>query len=66
MTTAFQEWGENTVYRPWERHSGAHNNWASSYPNLAWHSKRDITFTLEDLHGLLNSNLLTRSARSAA
>jgi hypothetical protein len=36
------------------------------YPDLAWHPKRDITFTLEDLHGLLNSNALAYSARSAS
>lgn len=66
VTQAFIDWGSHTVYRPWERHSGAHNDWARKYPDLAWHSKRDITFILEDLHGLLNSNSLSRSTRPAA
>jgi hypothetical protein len=66
VTEAFKDWGSHTVYRPWDRHSGVHNDWANKYPGLAWHSKRDITFILEDLHGLLNSNALTRSARPAA
>ncbi len=66
VTEAFKDWGSHTIYRPWERHSGAHNDWANKYPGLAWHSKRDITFTLEDLHGLLNSNALACSARSAS
>ncbi|MGD0662666.1 MAG: hypothetical protein ABSD38_31825 [Syntrophorhabdales bacterium] len=63
---AFKDWGSHTVYRPWERNSGAHNDWAHKYPDLAWQPRRDITFTLEDLHGLLNSNSLARSARAAS
>ncbi len=66
VTKAFGDWDKHTVYRPWERHSGAHNDWARKYPDLVWHSKRDITFILEDLHGLLNSNSLSRSTRPAA
>jgi hypothetical protein len=68
VVEAFKNWGPNkdTVYRPWERTSGAHNNWAQSHPELAWHSKRDLTFILEDLHGLLTSNAAARSSRPAA
>ena len=53
---AFKVWGPGTVYRPWERQSGAHNEWAKKYPELAWHPKRDLAFVLEDIHGLLISN----------
>jgi hypothetical protein len=64
---AFKNWEpNNTVYRPWERTSGAHNNWAQSHTDLAWHSKRDLTFILEDIHGLLTSNAAARSSRPAA
>ena len=66
VVTAFQEWGDRTVYRPWERHGAVHNNWTGEHPDLAWHPKRDLTFILEDLHGLLNSNALTHSARPSA
>ena len=68
VVEAFKNWGPNkdTVYRPWERTSGAHSNWAQAHPDLAWHSRRDLTFILEDLHGLLTSNAAARSARPAA
>lgn len=51
---AFKDWG-NGVYRPWDRNGALHNNWATSHPQLAWHSERDLTFILEDLHELLNA-----------
>ncbi len=66
VVEAFKPWGSDTVYRPWERASGAHNNWSQTYPTLAWHPKRDLTFILEDLHGLLASNAAARSCRPAA
>lgn len=54
---AFKIWGEHkTVYRPWERTGMTHGNWATTHPELIWHSKRDLAFILEDLHGLLTSN----------
>jgi hypothetical protein len=51
---AFKDWGDHTVYRPWERCSGAHNNWNSTYPKLAWNPTRKLTFPLNDLHQILN------------
>jgi hypothetical protein len=63
---AFKSWGSESVYRPWDRHGGPHNNWTSTHPDLAWHPKRDLTFILEDLHGLLISNSLAHSNRPAA
>jgi hypothetical protein len=64
---AFKNWEpHNTVYRPWERTSGAHGNWVQTHPDLAWHPKRDLTFILEDLHGLLTSNAAARGCRTAA
>ena len=68
VVEAFKDWGphKDTVYRPWERTSGTHNNWAQAHPDLAWHSKRDLTFILEDLHGLLTSNAAARGSRPAA
>lgn len=66
VTEAFKSWGCESVYRPWDRHGGPHNNWISTHPDLAWHPKRDLTFILEDLHGLLTSNALAYSNRQAA
>lgn len=66
VVEAFKSWGPETVYRPWERQSGAHNDWATKYPALAWHCRRDLAFILEDLHGLLTSNASAGGSRSAA
>ncbi len=63
---AFKVWGEPTVYRPWDRMAGAHGNWNQTYPQFAWHPKRDLTFILEDLHELLNLNAIQRRAGQAA
>jgi len=59
---AFKSWGNETVYRPWDRLAGAHNNWARDFPALAWHPARDLAFVLEDLHGLLTSNALAKAS----
>ena len=66
VTEAFKSWGNQTVYRPWDRLAGAHNNWSSGYPDLAWNAKRDLTFILEDLYGLLTSNTTAHGIRQAA
>jgi hypothetical protein len=66
VTEAFKAWGNDTVYRPWDRQGGGHNNWATSHPSLAWNSHRDLTFILEDLHGLLTSNAAACSSRPIA
>ena len=63
---AFKAWGSDTVYRPWERLSGAHGEWTNKYPALAWHPGHDLTFILEDLHGLLTANALASSERLPA
>ena len=63
---AFKSWGSGTVYRPWDRHGLGHNEWASKHPELAWHAKRDLSFILEDLHGLLNPGPSTSGGRPAA
>lgn len=62
----FQVWTSDTVYRPWERTTKDHNNFHSSYPHLAWHSKRKLTFILEDLHEILNLNSRTVAPRAAS
>lgn len=66
VTEAFKSWGSETVYRPWDRCSGPHNNFATVHSELAWHAKRELTFILEDLHGLLTSNSAALSNRPAA
>ena len=54
---AFKVWNaDNTVYRPWERQGGPHNNWTDAHPNLRWNAARDLAFVLGDLHGLLTFN----------
>jgi hypothetical protein len=67
VTEAFKDWtAPHPVYRPWERTSGAHSDWAQRFTELLWSAQRDLTFILEDLHGLLTSNAAARSAGSAA
>lgn len=66
VTEAFKRWGNETVYRPWDRHAGAHGNWATVYATLAWKPERDLIFILEDLHGLLTSNAAACSNRPIA
>lgn len=51
---AFKDWGDHTVYRPWERCSGAHNNWNTTYSKLAWNPTRNLTYPLNDLYQILN------------
>jgi hypothetical protein len=66
LQAAFKDWGDKTVYRPWDRKAGAHAGWAALHPDLAWRSDRDLAFILEDLHGLLTSNALAGAARASA
>lgn len=66
VTETFKNWGKGTVYRPWDRHTGPHNNNAANKPHLAWNSSRDLTFIFEDLHGILVSNGRKVALRSAA
>ena len=63
---AFQHWGDDTVYRPWERRTGPHNSNAVHLPHLAWRSDRDLLFILEDLYGILNLNARSLRHRTAA
>ena len=66
VTQTFKHWGTGTVYRPWDRQTGPHNNNAVSKPHLAWRPDRDLTFIFEDLHGILVSNGRKNAPRSAA
>jgi hypothetical protein len=62
----FQKWGDDTVYRPWDRMTGPHNGNATAFPHLAWRSDRRLSFIFEDLHGILNSNALAERVRASA
>lgn len=62
----FQCWGDDTVYRPWERMTGPHNGNSARFPHLAWRPDRHLSFIFEDLHGILNSNARTHRLRAAA
>jgi hypothetical protein len=66
LQTTFQQWGSDTVYRPWDRMTGPHNNNAISLPHLAWRPERRLAFIFEDLHGILNSNARTHRIRATA
>ena len=66
IQTTFQLWTSDTVYRPWDRLTGPHNNNAALYPHLAWRPDRRLSFIFEDLHGILNSNARTQRSRTAA
>jgi hypothetical protein len=66
VAITFQNWTENTVYRPWDRKTGPHINNGRDVPHLAWRSDRTLSFILEDLHGILNSNARTCRVWAAA
>ena len=66
VLVTFQAWGDDTVYRPWDRRTGPHGGNATTFPHLAWHADRGLAFILEDLHGILNSNARAHRIRSAA
>jgi hypothetical protein len=66
IVNAFQKWGSDTVYRPWERLTGPHNSNASNLRHLAWRPDRRLSFIFEDLHGILNSNVRARRIRLSA
>lgn len=63
---SFKGWGEETVYRPWDRKTGPHGNNTAAYPHLAWNPERRLVFIFEDLHGILNSNARTQNRRATA
>ena len=66
LQITFQHWSSDTVYRPWERMTGPHNNNAGRYPHLAWRAERRLAFIFEDLHGILNSNARAHFIRASA
>lgn len=66
VAKTFQFWGDDTVYRPWDRMTGPHNNNATTLPHLAWRPDRRLLFIFEDLHGILNLNARAHRLRAAA
>ena len=62
----FQEWGSDSVYRPWDRMTGPHGNNAATFPHLAWNPGRHLIFIFEDIHGILNSNARSQHLRASA
>ena len=62
----FQCWGDDTVYRPWDRKTGPHGNNAAAFPHLAWRPERRLVFIFEDLHDILNSNARAQNLRASA
>ena len=62
----FKRWGDETVYRPWDRKTGPHGNNAATYPHLAWNPERRLVFIFEDLHGILNSNARAQNLRASS
>lgn len=66
IAITFQQWGDDTVYRPWDRMTGPHNNNARDRPHLAWRLDRHLQFIFEDIHGILNLNARAYRLRAAA
>lgn len=60
----FQSWGDDTVYRPWDRCTGPHGNNATTFPHLAWRPERRLSFIFEDLYAILNSNAVALAVRT--
>ncbi len=45
------------MYAPWDRVGlASHPQWAQKYPHSAWNPSRDLSFILENVHGMLNSD----------
>jgi len=63
---SFQQWGSDTVYRPWERMTGPHNGNAAAFPHLAWRPERRLSFIFEDIHGILNGSTRAQRIRASA
>jgi hypothetical protein len=66
VNKTFQSWGPETVYRPWDRMTGPHNNNAATFPHLAWRPDRRLLFIFEDLHAILTSNARAPGVRACA
>lgn len=71
VVDALKEWSERGniyggIYRPWQRGAALHNNWERLRPDLAWHSKRSLTFIMEHLYGLVSEQALWLDYRAAA
>ena len=62
----FQEWQDNTIYRPWDRRCGPHDGLKASNTHLAWNPDRRLSFIFRDLHGILNSNARAAAVRQSA
>jgi hypothetical protein len=49
--------GAKAMYAPWDRLGlQAHPDWAQKYPQCAWNPGRELTFILENVHGMLNND----------
>jgi len=67
VARVFQSWPpDDTVYRPWERKALAHGGWTVKYASEAWRPNLTLTYTVEDLYGILNANALVVAAKGAA
>lgn len=66
VAKTFQNWGDDTVYRPWDRKCGPHDGQAASNTHLAWHANRHFSFILRDMHGILNGNARKDALRKSA
>lgn len=63
---AFQQWGHDTVYRPWDRMTSPHDANTANLPHLAWRPDRHLLFIFEDLYDILHSNARAHRLRTAA
>ena len=71
IVDALKQWNETGtgyggIYRPWQRGAAAHNDWANKRPDLAWHSRRDLTFIMEQLYALASEQASWLDYRAAA
>jgi hypothetical protein len=49
--------GATAMYAAWDRAGlQAHPEWAQTYPRLAWNATRTLTFILDNVHEVLNSD----------
>lgn len=54
------------IYRAWQRHAAAHNNWAQLRPEEAWHRDRIFSFIMEQLYVLVSQQATWTATRPKA
>ncbi|HWI25768.1 MAG TPA: hypothetical protein VN668_02280 [Stellaceae bacterium] len=68
---ALKEWSPGNgvhggIYRAWQRHAAAHNDWAAKRRDEAWNRDRELSFIMERLYVLLSEQAIWMARRVQA